>query len=291
MTRGETEERAAAREVYAMGDGIPRVNGLDFSQDAAARRAGINPAGLSTYVDSGGTPVGYGIESSGNGIVGWQDRFSAQPSRVRAGDYGGSMERIARAQLGSGASQRDINNYVGQLIELNGISNPRRVGGDLDIALPGANTPAATSGLGVYGKDIAQGEQMKAAARAEQMAASAPAGRGVLGGRCWKRLPQPGRCIYLWCVSVRWTLDPHGCTSLCTGHEHGRIRQSRRYWRRQNPRWDCGVDGLQLRCHWQSAGTCRLGDMHGGCRRCWCKALLRRCVWLSIELLQRLQQQ
>ncbi|MDQ0017780.1 hypothetical protein J2W23_006194, partial [Variovorax boronicumulans] len=159
--------------VHANG-GVPMVNGRNFSQDAAARRAGINPAGLPTYVDSGGTPTGYGIEPSGNGILGWQDRMSTQASTVRAGDYGGSMERIARAQLGSGASQRDINNYVGQLIEINGIKNPRTVGGDWDIALPGVGTPAATNGLGVHGKDIALGESLKNAAdRAQQQSDAA----------------------------------------------------------------------------------------------------------------------
>ncbi len=162
--------------------GAIMINGQTFSQNAAATRAAGNPAGLPTYVGNGGAPAGYGIELSGNGILGWQDRVSAQPSTVRAGDFGGSMERIARAQLGSGASQRDINNYVGQLIEINGISNPRRVGGDLDITLPGASTPAATSGLGVYGKDIALGEQMKAAARAELTAASAQAATNANAG-------------------------------------------------------------------------------------------------------------
>jgi hypothetical protein len=158
------------------------INGQTFSQNAAATRAAGNPAGLPTYVGNGGAPAGYGVEPSGNGILGWQDRVSAQSSTVRAGDYGGSMERIARAQLGSGASQRDINNYVGQLIEINGIKNPRAVGGDWDIALPGVGTLAATSGLGVYGKDIALGEQMKAATRAELTAASAQAATNANAG-------------------------------------------------------------------------------------------------------------
>ncbi|MGJ7583366.1 hypothetical protein ACSFA3_24715, partial [Variovorax sp. RHLX14] len=110
--------------------------------------------------NTSGTPAGFNIEPSANGILGWQDRVSSQPSTVRAGDYGGSMERIARAQLGSGASQRDVNNYVGQLIEINNIKSPRAVGGAWDIALPGDGTPAATSGLDVYAKDIALGERM-----------------------------------------------------------------------------------------------------------------------------------
>ncbi|RKP52534.1 LysM peptidoglycan-binding domain-containing protein [Trinickia fusca] len=99
----------------------------------------------------------------------------AQPSpqTVRAGDYGGSLERIARAQLGPDADPHAINNYVGQLAEINGIANPRRIGVDQQIQLPDSGTPAATTGLGVYGKDIAYGEHLKALAQAEQAKAAA----------------------------------------------------------------------------------------------------------------------
>lgn len=54
---------------------------------------------------------------------------------VKAGAYGGSMERVARSMLGPNASQRDINNYVGQLLEINGIDDPRRVQAGQDILL------------------------------------------------------------------------------------------------------------------------------------------------------------
>jgi hypothetical protein len=87
---------------------------------------------------------------------------SAGAQSVRAGDYGGSLERIARAQLGPNATQGDINNYVGQLFELNGITNPRAIQPGQTIVLPDAATPAASSGLARYGKDIAFGEQQKA---------------------------------------------------------------------------------------------------------------------------------
>lgn len=70
------------------------------------------------------------------------------------------MERIARNQLGAGASQRDINNYVGQLFEVNGISNARGIQPDQTIMLPGASTAAASTGLAAYGRDIAVGEQL-----------------------------------------------------------------------------------------------------------------------------------
>jgi hypothetical protein len=95
---------------------------------------------------------------------------ASEPATVRAGEYGGSMERIARAKLGPNATQNQINNYVGQLIEINGIDNPRAVQADWDIVLPDADTPAATDGLGVYGNDIALGERMKAELKAQQAA-------------------------------------------------------------------------------------------------------------------------
>jgi YD repeat-containing protein len=101
------------------------------------------------------------------------DEEPAGPQSVRAGDYGGSLERIARNQLGPDATQADINNYVGQLFEINGITNARTIQPDQEIQLPDAGTPAATSGLGLYGRDIAIGEQIKAiaAARAAEAAA------------------------------------------------------------------------------------------------------------------------
>jgi len=91
------------------------------------------------------------------------------PRTVRAGDYGGALERVARAQLGPDATTREVNNYVGQLFELNGMTNARAIQPDQMIILPDATSPAATKGLALYGKDIAFGEQQKAdlAARRE----------------------------------------------------------------------------------------------------------------------------
>jgi len=165
-------------------NGAPRLGqlgsgtyGLDDVDDLLnARFAGSGTASTND------ASVGFNIEPSANGILGWQGRLPAQPSTVRAGDYGGSMERIARAQLGANASQRAINNYVGQLIELNGIQNPRAVGGDLDIVLPGADTPSATRGLRVYAKDIDFGERATAAAAqaATNTYSGAGAGRGAV---------------------------------------------------------------------------------------------------------------
>jgi hypothetical protein len=92
------------------------------------------------------------------------------PRTVRAGDYRGSLERVARDQLGPNATQREINNYVGQLFEVNGITNARTIGGDRTIQLPDADTAAATVGLGRYGRDIAIGEQINANRIAQQQA-------------------------------------------------------------------------------------------------------------------------
>ncbi|RKP48432.1 LysM peptidoglycan-binding domain-containing protein [Trinickia fusca] len=114
---------------------------------------------------------------SGGGLFDTAASTDSQPSpqTVRAGDYGGSLERIARAQLGADADQHAINNYVGQLAEINGIANPRRIGADQQLQLPDSSTPAATTGLGVYSKDIAYGEHLKAVAQAEQAKAAAQA--------------------------------------------------------------------------------------------------------------------
>lgn len=152
--------------------------GFTFADSMAARQAASNPLGLPTssaaqlLSDQGWSPTsGYGFAGDSGGITNWQNNTAAaQPSTVRAGDYGGSVERLARAQLGADASQREINNYVGQVIELNSIKNPRAINGDSQWILPGADTPAATSGLGVYGKDIALGEQIKTQAQAQARA-------------------------------------------------------------------------------------------------------------------------
>ena len=95
-----------------------------------------------------------------------------QPQQVRAGDYKGSLERIARDQLGPNATQREINSYVGQLFEVNGITNARTIQPEQMITLPDANTAAATGGLQLYGKDIALGLQQQAQRAALAQAAS-----------------------------------------------------------------------------------------------------------------------
>lgn len=81
---------------------------------------------------------------------------------VRAEDCGSSLERIARAQLGAGTRWREVDNYVGQLFELNNIASARRIQSDQIITLPGTNTAAASNGLGAHGRDIATGEQITA---------------------------------------------------------------------------------------------------------------------------------
>jgi len=125
----------------------------------ASRDAGVS-AGLGKL--GSGT---YGLDASLTGLDFMTvDPTKSIPATVRAGDYNGSLERIARAQLGSGASQREINNYVGQLFEVNGIGSARTIGGNREITLPDANTQAATVGLGLYGRDIAYGESLKAVA-------------------------------------------------------------------------------------------------------------------------------
>ncbi|WP_418124639.1 LysM peptidoglycan-binding domain-containing protein [Variovorax sp. 160MFSha2.1] len=101
MTRGEAEERTAAREVYAMGDGIPKVNGLDFSQDAAARRADINPAGLPTYVGSDAPAFAYDYRN-GSDIASDNYNGGRRTATVRSGQ--GPL--AALADLGLNSAQR-----------------------------------------------------------------------------------------------------------------------------------------------------------------------------------------
>ncbi|MDA8456972.1 Ig-like domain repeat protein [Acidovorax sp. GBBC 3334] len=160
---------------------------LSFADDVVARKRALDPLGIGQMTQqpeqmgSQGVVI-YPVQMPGN--VDMQPLVSqvVELRSVRAGDFGGSMERIARAQLGGGANQRDINNYVGQLIELNDIKNPRAVGADWEIALPTSSTPLASSGLGVYGRDIALGEQMKADLRAQQASAAAQAATDVYSG-------------------------------------------------------------------------------------------------------------
>ncbi|WP_440534034.1 hypothetical protein [Variovorax sp. YR566] len=100
MTCGEAEEWAAAREAYAMGDAIPRVNRLDLSQDAAARRAGINPAGLSTYVGSDDPAFAYNYR---NGSDVASDNYNG--SRRTATVRNGQGPLAALADLGLNPAQ------------------------------------------------------------------------------------------------------------------------------------------------------------------------------------------
>ena len=78
----------------------------------------------------------------------------------------------ARDQLGPNATQREINNYVGQLFEVNGITNARTIQPVQMITLPDADTTAATGGLQLYGKDIALGLRQQAQQAALAQAAS-----------------------------------------------------------------------------------------------------------------------
>ncbi len=100
---------------------------------------------------------------------------ASEPRTVSAGNYGGSLERVARSQLGPHATQREINNYVGQLFEINEIRNARAIQPGEVLTLPNDNTAAATSGLARYGSDIAVGEQIKALAAIAAQARAAQA--------------------------------------------------------------------------------------------------------------------
>ena len=129
-----------------------------FAIQVAQLEAPVNNAPLNVY----GAAPQVNDASFVDGPDNWDRQGSAPAQRsVRAGDYRGSLERIARSELGPNASQREINNYVGQLFEINNISNARAIGAERSILLPGASTAAATSGLGLYGRDIAIGEAMR----------------------------------------------------------------------------------------------------------------------------------
>jgi hypothetical protein len=169
LARGSVSGGAAAARAPMLGSsGWELQPGQGYGYGGDANGITNWPANVAAQADASAAQIlfgdpglrpttGYDYSGSGGGITGWQPG----PSTVLAGDYGGSMERVARSELGAGASQREVNNYVGQLFELNGITNPRAISGDMQIMLPGANTPAATGGLAMYGKDIALGEQLK----------------------------------------------------------------------------------------------------------------------------------
>jgi LysM repeat protein len=150
--------------------------GQTFAEDMAARRAanpllnwqGSSGMGADSRLDAylplddvwaGTDAPDYGPPSGDGG---------SGPRQVRAGDYRGSLERVARAELGSNATQREINNYVGQLFEVNGISNARTIQPNQMITLPDETTPYATQGLSLYGEDITYGEQLRADLAAAQ---------------------------------------------------------------------------------------------------------------------------
>ncbi|WP_167333665.1 LysM peptidoglycan-binding domain-containing protein [Paracidovorax oryzae] len=164
----------------ALGQSLAAASGpqLTFAQDTAARSRALDPMGLRQMAPTAASPDGEGAVAYPVRMPGDIEtqplpaQVEDAPRTVRAGEFGGSLERIARSQLGTGASQRAINNYVGQLFEINGISNARRIMPDQSIMLPGADTAAATTGLRLYGNDIAIGEQA-AAARAS-LAAQQP---------------------------------------------------------------------------------------------------------------------
>ncbi|WP_157768768.1 LysM peptidoglycan-binding domain-containing protein [Paracidovorax avenae] len=165
----------------ALGQSLAAASGpqLTFAQDTAARTYALDPLGLRQMVPTAASPDGEGAVAYPVRMPG-DIEMQPLPAQVedalrtvRAGDFGGSLERIARSQLGTGASQRAINNYVGQLFEINGIGNARRIMADQSIMLPGADTAAATTGLRLYGNDIAIGEQAAAEQAARQAAAQA----------------------------------------------------------------------------------------------------------------------
>jgi hypothetical protein len=174
--------RASASAIRALGNPNDPMAGFasDFLNSLIPQQKSDDPSAQSD------DPLGdliAGVEkqraaagAAGAGQEGAED--ASQPATVRAGDYGGSMERIARAQLGPNATQSEINNYVGQLIEINGIDNPRTVQADWDIVLPDANTPAATDGLDVYGRDIAVEQQRARDIKVAQQAQDAQAAVG-----------------------------------------------------------------------------------------------------------------
>jgi hypothetical protein len=121
--------------------------GSDFATDVAMRRATNNPYGLppggnAVTADAAPEPAmpasgnGYSYASigmpAGNAGPG-ETTVPSGPASVTAGDFGGSLERIARAQLGAGASPREINNYVASCLR------------STASAMPGASVPTRRS--------------------------------------------------------------------------------------------------------------------------------------------------
>jgi LysM domain len=152
--------------------GLPTGGADNPASASAPGSAGAQPASAIAPVTQETLPP----ENPAQAVARNEPAAPSQPRSVRAGDYKGSLERIARDQLGPDASQREVNNYVGQLFEINGITNARTIQPNQEIMLPGADTAAATSGLQQYGKDIGIGEKQKADQRAaaQAQAASVP---------------------------------------------------------------------------------------------------------------------
>ncbi|QSI28274.1 LysM peptidoglycan-binding domain-containing protein [Variovorax sp. RKNM96] len=176
MTRGEAEERAAAREVYAMGDGIPRVNGLDFSQDAAARRAGINPAGLPTYVGSDDPAFAYDYRN-GSDIASDNYNGSRRTATVRNGQ--GPLAALADLGLNSAQQQAGYGYLLktGQVqVGRNGVPMVQP-GQELHIDLDD------TSQASLAGRAIARESSMRAERLADAAQASTIANGGAQGAK------------------------------------------------------------------------------------------------------------
>ncbi|MDQ0017859.1 hypothetical protein J2W23_006280, partial [Variovorax boronicumulans] len=112
--------------------GVPMLNGLNFSQDAAARRAGINPAGLPTYVGNGG-----GDGGSGRGIT--QIVAELSQSRTYTAQSGDNISTILET-----SDRRAIGNFM----RANGLRNSTVYAGQ-DYVIPGAiNALGDNSALG-----------------------------------------------------------------------------------------------------------------------------------------------
>jgi hypothetical protein len=151
-----------------------------FADDVARRKAAIEaskPAWLRNW-DPNAPIVEQGAAPELNPVQ------AEQPRTYRAGDYGGSAERFARAllreQLGREPLRSETAAYTPLVIEANGITNPRRVSADAAWVAPRANAQLGGWGARVYGQDIALGEQLKAQAvtaselRAQTAASSTP---------------------------------------------------------------------------------------------------------------------
>lgn len=176
MTRGEAEERAAAREVYAMGDGIPRVNGLDFSQDAAARRAGINPSGLPTHVSSDAPAFAYDYRN-GSDIASDNYNGSRRTATVRNGQ--GPLAALADLGLNPAQQQAGYGYLLktGQVqVGRNGVPTVQP-GQELHIDLDD------TSQASLAGRAIARESSMRAERLADAAQASTIANGGAQGAK------------------------------------------------------------------------------------------------------------